>query len=300
MCSPLLGSPAALPTIRRYGAVHKVKLQPAPGYLNTFQFGLVEMRSAAEAERARSALQVEWTGPRNAVLMDGWMQHALQLVLLRRSFLHRLPTVPALVVHPTHQPQGEEDEDICDSRPLKLRYGWPPRLVMRGGRLPAGQQQQQQQQQQPGAGEEVPPGFAGGGSSGGAARPAVPRCAVCGAREPEAALKRCSACRAVHYCSQQCQLKGWEAGHHEECARLKQLSGLLEAPAQQLPIGALRLLAAALQQPGRREGRMLQALLAQQQPAEVAATAAAGVGAVAAAGAATAAAADTVQGSADS
>ena len=185
---------------------------------------------------------------------------------------------------------------MCDSRPLKLRYGWPPRLVMRGGRLPAGQQQQQQQ---PGAGEEVPPGFAGGGSSSGAALPAAPRCAVCGAREPEAALKRCSACRAVHYCSQQCQLKGWEAGHHEECARLKQLSGLLEAPEQQLPIGALRLLAAALQQPGRREGRMLQALLAQQQPAEVAAAPAAGAGA-AAAGAATAAAADTVQPSADS
>ena len=65
--------------------MHKVKLQPAPGYLNTFQFGLVEMRSAAEAERARAALQVGWIGPRNAVLMDGLVQHASQLVLLHAT-----------------------------------------------------------------------------------------------------------------------------------------------------------------------------------------------------------------------
>lgn len=155
-----------------------------------------------------------------------------------------------------------EDAGICDSKPLKLRYGWPPRLVRhRGAGAAAGQQQQH---------DEAPPGFAGGA----AAAPAAPRCAVCGAGEPEAALKRCSACRAVHYCSQKCQLQHWGAGHHADCPRLQQLSGVLDAPEQPLLPDALRLLVAALQQPGRREGRMLQALL-QQRPTEVAAAGAA-------------------------
>jgi len=194
---------------------------------------------------------------------------------------------PAHLLPAIHRLQGVEDEDICDSRPLKLRYGWPPRLVLRGGRPPAAAQQQQQQQQQHvqqrrDEGEEAPPGFEGSSSSA-ATRPAEPRCAVCGAREPEAALKRCSACRAVHYCSQQCQLKGWESGHHAECSRLQQLGGLLDAPEQQLPADALKLLVAALQRPGQREGRMLQALLAQQQPADVAAAAAPHAAAAAAA-----------------
>lgn len=38
--------------------MHRVKLNPAPGYMNSYQFCHVEMGAAAEAQRAHAALQV--------------------------------------------------------------------------------------------------------------------------------------------------------------------------------------------------------------------------------------------------
>ena len=37
----------------------------------------------------------------------------------------------------------------------------------------------------------------------------------------EAELKRCSRCKAVHYCSPACQVAHWKAGHKKQCAQLK-------------------------------------------------------------------------------
>ena len=45
-------------------------------------------------------------------------------------------------------------------------------------------------------------------------------CACCGCTVAE--LRKCSACRAVGYCSRECQAKHWKAagGHKQECGRL--------------------------------------------------------------------------------
>jgi len=47
-------------------------------------------------------------------------------------------------------------------------------------------------------------------------------CAWC--QRPEAVIKKfqmCSGCRVVHYCSANCQRSSWEAGHRQQCKRIK-------------------------------------------------------------------------------
>lgn len=96
---------------------------------------------------------------------------------------------------------------------------------------------------------------------------AEPRCDACGVPAAVVPLKRCSGCKAVLVCSAECQQASWQAGHHEDCAQLARLAEALGGDG--MAPATLKLLAAALQRPAAREGRMLQALLAQQQTAAV-------------------------------
>jgi hypothetical protein len=50
------------------------------------------------------------------------------------------------------------------------------------------------------------------------------KCTACG--QDALHLRRCSACRAVHYCSPECQKRHWkECGHRQQCAQLAAASG---------------------------------------------------------------------------
>lgn len=42
-------------------------------------------------------------------------------------------------------------------------------------------------------------------------------CASCGKQDPK---QRCSICKAVYYCGQECQTKDWKAGHKKQCAKI--------------------------------------------------------------------------------
>ncbi|KAL4439771.1 hypothetical protein ABPG75_002772 [Micractinium tetrahymenae] len=55
------------------------------------------------------------------------------------------------------------------------------------------------------------------------AHKAAPRCSFCGDVPPHA--RRCGRCRVAVYCSKDCQLKHWRAGHRSECARLATAAG---------------------------------------------------------------------------
>jgi hypothetical protein len=52
--------------------------------------------------------------------------------------------------------------------------------------------------------------------------PKTGRCSYCNSEDrPKTDLKRCSQCKAVHYCSKDCQVKDWKAGHKKDCALCK-------------------------------------------------------------------------------
>jgi hypothetical protein len=57
-------------------------------------------------------------------------------------------------------------------------------------------------------------GEGGGGGSSSRVKPSRP-CAQCGELFPK--LKQCSRCKAVAYCSRDCQLAHWKAGHKQAC-----------------------------------------------------------------------------------
>lgn len=41
------------------------------------------------------------------------------------------------------------------------------------------------------------------------------KCGSCGLPKPD--MKKCSRCKKVVYCSKECQLKDWKAGHKHVC-----------------------------------------------------------------------------------
>jgi hypothetical protein len=52
--------------------------------------------------------------------------------------------------------------------------------------------------------------------------PKTGRCSYCNSEDrPKTELKRCSQCKAVHYCSKECQVKDWKAGHKKDCVECK-------------------------------------------------------------------------------
>jgi len=68
------------------------------------------------------------------------------------------------------------------------------------------------------------PGRDGTGEAA-AVPPAADECANCRTRReegpPSARLKKCGSCKAVAYCSSQCQRQHWKAAHKAECPELK-------------------------------------------------------------------------------
>lgn len=59
-----------------------------------------------------------------------------------------------------------------------------------------------------------------GSSNGGGDNRRKQRCAACGAAEAETVkLKKCSQCQRVAYCSKECQVQDWKAGHKTVCGR---------------------------------------------------------------------------------
>lgn len=261
-----------------YGTVMRARLFTAPGYQNPYYFAVVELGSAAEAQAVHDALQARrWAaGPCCPAAC-------------------RLPAADAASwAEPVVSPQGATHvPELCDSKPLKIRYAWPRHLVRPA---PAGDGAPAEEEEEPpgfaaplanggshaaaaqghaSAGEESqegPPGNSSSSSSAGrqAAAPAGPEeplCAGCGASAFVAVLKRCSGCRSVHYCGPACQLKHWEVQHQHDCCRLAQLERLLtrQQPAgQSVPASVATLLLAALRQPGGRQARLVQAALQQQ------------------------------------
>jgi hypothetical protein len=67
---------------------------------------------------------------------------------------------------------------------------------------------------EPGTGFERSSGGGSSGSSRPRVKPSRP-CAQCGELFPK--LKQCSRCKAVAYCSRDCQVAHWKAGHKEAC-----------------------------------------------------------------------------------
>ena len=41
------------------------------------------------------------------------------------------------------------------------------------------------------------------------------KCGSCGLPKPD--MKKCSRCKTVVYCSKECQIKDWKAGHKHAC-----------------------------------------------------------------------------------
>lgn len=148
--------------------------------------------------------------------------------------------------------QLSRDTGISAGKPLKLRYAWPRSRVR-----PAGGGGAFLSSQPSGASSIA-------GSISGSAPEVMsePRCDACGVPAAVVPLKRCSGCKAVLVCSAECQQLSWQAGHHEDCAQLARLGEALGG--DDVTPATLKLLAAALQRPAAREGRMLQAVLAQQ------------------------------------
>jgi hypothetical protein len=51
--------------------------------------------------------------------------------------------------------------------------------------------------------------------------PKTGRCSYCNKESPRMELKNCSRCKFVHYCSKECQIADWRAGHKKDCERYK-------------------------------------------------------------------------------
>jgi hypothetical protein len=48
------------------------------------------------------------------------------------------------------------------------------------------------------------------------------RCCYCSSEGLKLELKKCSQCKSVQYCSKECQVADWRAGHKKECEIMKQ------------------------------------------------------------------------------
>ena len=48
----------------------------------------------------------------------------------------------------------------------------------------------------------------------------LPTCAGCGKHYERTALKRCSKCLGVAYCSRECQVAHWKGGHKQHCQEI--------------------------------------------------------------------------------
>lgn len=280
----LLPPPVSLP--RRFGTVNRVQLNVAPGYQNAFKFGLVEMGSPAEAQAAHEALHVSrrarvlpvcCSQPRRHCLQrlnaavactlgSGPPLHTWNLGMRPRRCIAPPPVLPLPCPSPA-VPQGSPSETICSTKPLKLRYGWPRRLVRPAGVWGSSSVSD-------GGAEPDSSAATAAAVTAAAAAEAAFCCAACGAGDVSQ-LKRCSGCRAVSFCSRECQVKAWQGEHDARaCGRLAQLGRLLgsmpasdgEQAGQQLPPEALRLLLTALLQPGTRQGRMVRAAMASARP----------------------------------
>jgi hypothetical protein len=52
--------------------------------------------------------------------------------------------------------------------------------------------------------------------------PKTGRCRHCNSEDLKLELKKCSQCKSVQYCSEECQVADWRAEHKKECKGLKQ------------------------------------------------------------------------------
>jgi hypothetical protein len=50
--------------------------------------------------------------------------------------------------------------------------------------------------------------------------PKTGRCRYCRNEDPKMELKKCSQCKTAEYCSKECQVADWRAGHKKECKAL--------------------------------------------------------------------------------
>ncbi|GAB4823803.1 hypothetical protein N2152v2_010849 [Parachlorella kessleri] len=88
----------------------------------------------------------------------------------------------------------------------------------------------------------------------------LPRCASCGVTDDPAAgvaLRLCTGCSCLRYCSEDCQLEHWQGGHHAECAVLGSLLGALCV----LSPAAKQMLGAGIQRPFGPEAGLLRRVL---------------------------------------
>ena len=109
-------------------------------------------------------------------------------------------------------------------RGLQLCKAWVPSASWKKLRGPFLKTQASMQQAAAAAapGQEfvLAPPRPGDGLSGAPSVQAIGCCASCG--RPSTQLRKCAACKAVAYCSLECQAKHWKAagGHKQECGRL--------------------------------------------------------------------------------
>ncbi|KAL4452073.1 hypothetical protein ABPG75_007735 [Micractinium tetrahymenae] len=228
----------------RYGQVVRVKLNPAPGSkTQRWQFAFVQLGSAAEAQRARSALQ----GERNAEICGGGRPLKLRYAWARGR---------------VRRTGAGQAAGTAASGPGSSRTTAAAAAGAAGARAAA------------------PAGEAAAGAAAPPPAPTAPEpcCAGCGAPAEVLPLKRCSMCKAEWYCGRECQLARWEAGHAAECGQLQQLAAALAVPGATAPSQALlELLHVAVQQPAGRQSQMVHAALQHAVPQAAAAAAAAGV-----------------------
>ncbi|PRW39259.1 ubiquitin carboxyl-terminal hydrolase 18-like [Chlorella sorokiniana] len=232
----------------RYGTAHFVHMGHHPDPNKPLAYAKVTMGSIAEATHAKNAL--------NGVYVDELCNPG-EVLLIRFARIGTAayssgPTSPSYA-SPRARPfgrAGSQAEAAHSPRaaPTPTANGGTPARA--ASSMPSAH-----------SGSSLASSVAGGSAAAPApAPPLLPppqRCGSCGAAESATlVLRRCSACKAVAYCTSECQLRDWTARHSGECGTLQGLARLLAA---QPAVAAT--LKDALEAPGSGLGRAVQSLL---------------------------------------